>query len=75
MQGRYDPRNIGIVSSGDPVKDDAEIAKIIRSRALMDEGLCPNGCGPRVSGMPTEGGMIEGGSHCPVCGFVCNVDA
>lgn len=73
MTGRYDPRNISIESSGDAAADAAEIADHIRSSMLLDEGMCPNGCGPRDPGMPTDGGMLDGGSHCPACGFVTNV--
>lgn len=74
---RYDPSNYGIVSSGDTEADQREIRDHIRSRALMDEGLCPNGCGPRVAGMGNVDDEVifgKGGSHCPSCGFVCNTN-
>ena len=66
MSGRYDPRNFAIESSGDDEADQREIRGHMRSRALMDEGLCPNGCGPLVAADP-------GASTCPVCDFWCNV--
>lgn len=68
--GRYDPRSIGIVSTGDPEADAEIIHDHIRARALMDEGLCPNGCGPRVASAE-----YAGCSECPACGFFCNVPA
>ncbi len=74
-QGRYDPRRVGIVSSGDAEADQREIEDYIKSKMLMDEGMCPNGCGPRSPGMGADDEHPEeGGSYCPECGFVCNVD-
>lgn len=64
---RYDPRRYSTPASGDDAADQKAIRDHIRSSALMDEGMCPNGCGPRV---PWEEG--DGASTCPVCGFWCN---
>lgn len=63
--GRYDPRRYAVVSSGDPEADNREIMAHIKSTALMDEGLCPNGCGPLSKGE-------YDGSTCVACGFWCN---
>lgn len=71
---KYNPENIGTVSSGDAAQDAADVEQFIKSSMLLDEGLCPNGCGPRLKGMPPETEGYDGGSHCPVCGFVCNMD-
>ena len=62
-----DYQNISIPSSGDPDKDQRDLADARRHMALMDEGLCPNGCGPRIASAD-----YEGGSECPKCGFFCN---
>jgi rubrerythrin len=61
-------RNIAIVSSGDPVKDAAEIASAELHQQRMDANICPNGCGPMIQDDPHN-------QHCPVCNFVgwCNV--
>ena len=67
--GRYDPRNFAVVSSGDEETDQREIREYIKSRALMDEGLCPNGCGPLSACKEAFGG-----SECRACGFWCNRD-
>ena len=42
--------------------------KFRRREAWLDEGLCANGCGPRVA----LSGEFEGCSECPVCGFFIN---
>lgn len=73
MAGRYDPESVGVPSSGDPEADAREIRAHIRSRALQDEGLCPNGCGPLADGQPVTLTASVPGAHCPVCGFSTNV--
>lgn len=74
--GRYDPRNYAIESTGNAEEDQAQILDHVRSSMMMDEGLCPNGCGPRLPGMEEGPGDLSdlgiGGSHCPVCHFVTN---
>ena len=48
-------------SSGDP-EDDARTAAAIRRReGNLEEGLCPNGCGPMR--------RTHYGGACPVCNF------
>lgn len=62
---RYDPSRYAIPSSGDPEQDRREIDSFIKHSMLIDEGMCPNGCGPLSEG------EYEG-STCAVCGFWCN---
>lgn len=64
---RYDPSSYGVPSSGDEATDQQAIRDFIRHQALMDEGMCPNGCGPRV---PWD--EDASASVCPACGFWCN---
>jgi hypothetical protein len=39
---KYDPRNIAILSSGDPEKDRRDIEDHVNRSMRMDEGFCPN---------------------------------
>ena len=64
--------NFAMPSSGDDEADQRELAAFARRSMLMDEGLCPNGCGPRLDGMDADDPYPQDGSHCPECGFVCN---
>lgn len=64
--------NFAMPSSGDDEADRRELEEFARRQMLMDEGLCPNGCGPRAPGMVPDDDHPEDGSHCPVCGFQCN---
>jgi hypothetical protein len=66
MSGKYDPRSISIVSSGDPEQDQREIESHIRSSMRIDEGLCPNHAAEAVELVQTEPGVW----HCPQCRFV-----
>lgn len=65
MSSKYE--RIAIPSSGDPEEDARELAQARRHSALMDEGMCPNGCGPRVASAEWQGC-----SECPKCGFFCD---
>lgn len=54
--------SIAIISSGDPEKDQRDIASFVHGDDLICAGMCPNGCG----------GMIEvdaWNAECPKCGF------
>lgn len=66
MSGKYDPRNVGIPSSGDPEKDQRDIQEHIRASMHIDEGLCPNH--PEDAAELVE--IAPSTWECPKCQFV-----
>lgn len=59
---------IAIPSSGDDAKDQKDLLQAALHQARMDEGICPNGCGPMIWDDAHN-------QHCEVCHFYgwCNV--
>ena len=58
--------NFAFPSTGDPVLDAMEAARIRRSMANEAEGMCPNGCAPLTWPDPEEPRYK---AVCPKCGF------
>ena len=56
------PNNLMIPTSGDPQKDQEDLALVYLHNSRIEANICPNGCGPMVFDDPHN-------KHCEACGF------
>lgn len=61
------PNDIGIISTGDPVKDAEELQKARQFYVNTEAGICANGCGPMDWETPFN-------AECPVCHFMLSTN-
>lgn len=61
-----DASAVAMPSSGDPVKDQQDIALHVKQTERMEDGVCPNGCAI-MNRCPEDPDHTR---ICPVCNFV-----